>query len=476
MRDLITNRFTSQRTLREGSVGLLFLLGLGAFGVILLWLNRYTAAGSSYKAVVEFANAGGMQRGATVRYRGVKVGRISQIQPGPNAVEVEIEFAQSNLIIPRDVVIEANQTGLISESIIDITPKSSLPTGQTLPKPLDKNCDNSLIICNNSRLKGQIGISVDALIRSSTDFANTYTNPEFYQRVNRLLETSAQAATSVAALTQDFRGLTKSFQGQLGTFASTANTVQRATNELTVSTTKTVNQFGITADKFGTTATQASRLLSDLNSLLNTNRSSLVSALNNITETSNQLRLTVTNLSPSLNRLTQGELIKNLEALSANAAQASANLRNATESLNDPKNAVLLQQTLDSARLTFENTQKITSDLDELTGDSNFRQNLRQLVNGLSGLVSSTDQIEQQAKLATTLESMKAAADKPNITIPSLATHPSSNAVTIANNQPQVSSQEKLLQQLRDYAEQGSGEDKKQGSREQREELMKTDY
>lgn len=294
--------------------------------------------------------------------------------------------------------------------------------------------------------------------------------------MNRLLETSAQAATSVAALTQDFRGLTKSFQGQLGTFASTANTVQRATNELTVSTTKTVNQFGITADKFGTTATQASRLLSDLNSLLNTNRSSLVSALNNITETSNQLRLTVTNLSPSLNRLTQGELIKNLEALSANAAQASANLRNATESLNDPKNAVLLQQTLDSARLTFENTQKITSDLDELTGDPNFRQNLRQLVNGLSGLVSSTDQIEQQAKLATTLESMKAAADKPNITIPSLATHPSSNAVTIANNQPQVSSQEKLLQQLRDYAEQGSGEDKKQGSREQREELMKTDY
>ncbi|ABA22287.1 conserved hypothetical protein [Trichormus variabilis ATCC 29413] len=460
MRDLITNRFTSQRTLREGSVGLLFLLGLGAFGVILLWLNRYTAAGSSYKAVVEFANAGGMQRGATVRYRGVKVGRISQIQPGPNAVEVEIEFAQSDLIIPRDVVIEANQTGLISESIIDITPKSSLPTGQNLTKPLDKNCDNSLIVCNNSRLKGQIGISVDALIRSSTDFANTYNNPEFYQRVNRLLETSAQAATGVAALTQDFRGLTKSFQGQLGTFASTANTVQRATNELTVSTTKTVNQFGITADKFGTTATQASRLLSDLNSLLNTNRSSLVGALNNITETSNQLRLTVTNLSPSLNRLTQGELIKNLETLSANAAQASANLRNATESLNDPKNAVLLQQTLDSARLTFENTQKITSDLDELTGDPSFRQNLRQLVNGLSGLVSSTDQMEQQAKLATVLESMKAAADKPNITIPSLATNPLPNAVTIANNQPQLSSQEKLLQQLRDYAEQGNSEEK----------------
>lgn len=465
MRDLITNRFTSQRTLREGSVGLLFLLGLGAFGIILLWLNRYTAARSSYKAIVEFANAGGMQRGAPVRYRGVKVGNISQIRPGPNAVDVEIEISQSDLIIPRDVVIEANQSGLISESIIDITPKSSLPSGQPVAKPLDKNCNNSLIVCNNSRLKGQIGISVDALIRSTTELATVYNNPEFYQNVNKLLETSSEAASGVAALSQDFRSLSKSFQGQLGTFASTANTVQRATNELTASTTKTVNQLGVTASQFGTTATQASRLLSDLDNLVNTNRSTLVSALNNITETSNQLRLTVSGLSPSLNRLTQGELIQNLESLSANAAQASVNLRDATQSLNDPKNALLLQQTLDSARVTFENTQKITSDLDELTGDANFRQNLRQLVNGLSGLVSSTDQVEQQAKVAVTLESMKAAAEKPNIVIPSLRANSLPTDMTTADNQSPVntviSSQEKLLQQLRDYAEKegvGSGE------------------
>jgi phospholipid/cholesterol/gamma-HCH transport system substrate-binding protein len=196
-------------------------------------------------------------------------------------------------------------------------------------------------------------------------------------------------------------------------------------------------------------------LLSDLDNLLTANRSTLVGALNNITETSNQLRLTVGNLSPSLNRLTQGELINNLETLSANAAEASANLRNATQSLNDPKNAVLLQQTLDSARVTFENTQKITSDLDELTGDPNFRQNLRQLVNGLSNLVSSTDQMEQQAKLVTTLESMKAVATKP--TVPTLTANSSTTTATTVDDQPQLksvaSSQEKLLQQLREYAE-----------------------
>lgn len=41
MRELISG-FTSARMRREGSVGLLLLLGLGAFGVILLWLNKIT--------------------------------------------------------------------------------------------------------------------------------------------------------------------------------------------------------------------------------------------------------------------------------------------------------------------------------------------------------------------------------------------------------------------------------------------------
>ncbi|MBU7586774.1 MAG: MCE family protein [Nostoc sp. TH1S01] len=474
MRELITNRFTSRRTLREGSVGLLLLLGLGSFGAIVLWLNGVSAGRSSYKFIVEFANAGGMQKGASVRYRGVKVGKISEIRPKPNAIDVEIEIAPADLIIPSDVKIDANQSGLISESIIDITPRTSL-VGEVKAKPLERGCNQSLIVCNGSRLKGQIGISVDDLIRSTTELATLYNDPKFYQRVNRLLESSAAAATNVAALTQDFRGLTKGFQGQLNTFGATANSVQRATNELTASTTKTANQlsvtasqFGATAKEFGVTATTANRLLTNLDDLVTTNRSSLVGALNNITETSNQLRATVTSLSPSLNRLTQGEVIKNLETLSANAAQASANLRDATKTLNDPKNVLLLQQTLDSARVTFENTQKITSDLDELTGDPKFRDNLRQLVNGLSGLVSSTQQMQQQIQFAATLDGMKLAAIKPNIVFPTaVATeqttliNPATPVVKTLEKETQSpdlatlnSSQEKLLQQLREHSKQ----------------------
>ncbi|MBW4635113.1 MAG: MCE family protein [Iphinoe sp. HA4291-MV1] len=424
MRGLLTNRFASARTFREGSVGLLLLLGLGVFGLIILWLTRFNAARSSYKAFVEFANAGGMQKGAVVRYRGVKVGNISAIRPGPNNIEVEIEITNPKLIIPSNVTVEANQSGLISESIIDITPKTQLPSGIVVAKPLEKNCNREIIICNGSRLKGQIGISLDELIRTTTQLTTIYSDPTFYRNVNKAVENTGVAATNVAELSRNLSVLSKSFQQQLNTVSTTSNTVQQATTQLSTSTTKTLNQLGNTADQFSATAkdvrlttSQVSKLINNLDSLVTSNRSSLVAALNNITETSNQLRKTVSSLSPTVNRVTQGELIKNLETLSANAAQASANLREVSNSLNNPNNVLVLQQTLDSARVTFENTQKITSDLDELTGDPTFRQNLRQLVNGLSSLVSSTQQMQQQVQIANTLDSVKAAAHNSNTAI-----------------------------------------------------------
>ncbi|EFA73789.1 MCE family protein [Cylindrospermopsis raciborskii CENA303] len=400
--------FKTTRTFREGAVGLIFLIGLGAFGVIFLWLNRVTPGRSSYQVIVEFADAGGMQKGDPVRYRGVKVGSIARMTTKPNAVEVELEINDPNLLIPADSRIEANQSGLISESIVDITPIGDVTLDPNTAKPLDKDCNPGLIICHQSgKLRGQIGTSVDRLIRQSSDFADKYGNKEFYDNVNRLLITSTDAAASIAKLSRELQVASRSFQGEVGKFSDTAVTIQRATNELTATTKQTAAQINTTAGDFSTTAKQAGKLINNLDDLLTTNRSALVSTLNNINETSNQLRQTVNALSPAVTRLTQGDILKNLEILSANAAEASISLKDASKTLADPKNIVLLQQTLDAARVTFENTQKITSDLDELTGDPKFRQNLLQLVNGLNKLLSSTGDMQEQTKVALTLDSIK---------------------------------------------------------------------
>jgi phospholipid/cholesterol/gamma-HCH transport system substrate-binding protein len=219
---------------------------------------------------------------------------------------------------------------------------------------------------------------VDELIRSSMNFANAYSSPAFVADVQAVTKNSAQAAAEVAALSREFKSVAVAVKQQVSTLSTSSRNVDR-----------TVTKLGLTADQ--------------VNSLLVTNRSNLVGTLGNINVITSQLRTTVGTLNPIVDRVQQGQLLQNLEALSANAAQASANLRDVSTALNSPSNLTVLQQTLDSARVTFQNVQKITSDLDELTGDPAFRTNVRKLVNGLSGLVSSSQQLQQQAQLAQIL-------------------------------------------------------------------------
>ncbi len=373
------------RTVREGSVGLLILVGLGLFAGLILWLRGISVGNRGYKVFIDFVNVAGMETGTPVRYRGVTVGKITKTRPGPNGVEVEIEISPADLLIPKDVVVEANQSGLLGSTSIDINPLKQL-TATVAAKPLDANCNPDLIICNKARLSGRVGVSVDELIRSSMNFANAYSSPEFVRDVRSLTKNSAQAAAEIAALSREFKGVATTVKQQVSTLSASTRNVDR-----------TVTKLGLTADQ--------------VNSLLATNRSSLVGTLSNINDITAQLRTTVRTLNPIVNRVQQGQLLQNLETLSANAAQASANLRDVSNALNSPSNVIVLQQTLDSARVTFQNVQKITSDLDELTGDPAFRTNLRNLINGLSNLVSSSKQLQQQAQIAQILTPIAQAAN-----------------------------------------------------------------
>ncbi|KAM3112294.1 MlaD family protein [Phormidesmis sp. 146-33] len=366
------------RTVREGSVGLFILAGVGLFVGLVMWVRGMNPGNRSFAVTVDFATIGGVQSGSPVRYRGVTVGRISRLAPGPNGVAVEMAIAPADLIIPRDSEVTVNQSGLLGETVLDIVPRKPLPEGAIAAKPLDKDCNRELILCEGSRLSGALGISTDELLRATIKFADVYSNPQFTGNINTLTKNSSDAAAEIATLSKEVTGLVRSARGEVATFSKTAASI------------------GSAAEQLNLTAGQ-------VNSLVTANRATLVSTLDNLNQTSGQLRVTIARLGPTLDRVGQGELIRNLEVLSANAAQASTNLKDVTVALNNPSNLTVLQQTLESARATFQNAQKISADLDELTGDPALRDNLRNLINGLSGLVSSTQQLQQQAQVAQIL-------------------------------------------------------------------------
>jgi phospholipid/cholesterol/gamma-HCH transport system substrate-binding protein len=384
------------RTVREGSVGLLILLGLAVFGGLFLWLRDLRPGQRGYQATIRFANAEGMQVGTPVRYRGVIAGKVSAVRLSANYAEVDVRISPSTIIIPRDVTIESQQSGLVGETFINITPNIELTDAGSLRSPLSSQCNKALIICNGSYLEGSTSVTFTELLGSVIRFTNLFSSPEFFTNVQTLTRNFASAAEGVDTLAGEVTVLSKSVRSELGTLsdsaAGSANSIGRA-----------ADQIGVTANQFGLTAVE-------LQTLISSNRSTLVSTLDNINQTVLGVQSIVATLAPAIN---DGEFVTNLEALSANAAEASANLRNFSSLVGTSENMLLLQQTLDSARATFQNAQKITSDLDQLTGDPAFRTNIQRLINGLGRLVSSTQELQQSAQLAQMLAPSEILLDTP---------------------------------------------------------------
>ncbi len=398
------------RTIREGSVGLLILVGLGVFGTLAVWLKGIDFNRKPYVINVKFDNANGMKEGASVRYRGFVVGKIKTISPEPNGVDTEIEIDSSDLRIPKDLIIEANQSGLIGETSIDITPKTELPQSAISTSPMAEDCNRELIVCEGDELKGEVGISFDTLLRSTERLSELYTNPEFFNNLNSTAKNASIAAAEIAKLSSELTLLSQTVRQEITSFSTAANSITVAAKKTTEQIGESATKISRTAEQFSATAAEIGELTSNVNGLVNENRGSIRRTVHNLEDSTGQLNnmlvslgTTVETINGTLEAAKIEELAQNLGIITANTAAASANLRELSQNLNDPTNIVLLQETLDSARATFANAQKITADLDELTGSPEFRRNLLDLVNGLSNLVSSMDELEEEIQTAEAL-------------------------------------------------------------------------
>jgi phospholipid/cholesterol/gamma-HCH transport system substrate-binding protein len=381
------------RTIREGSVGLLALVGIVLFGAIALWLRGINLGEDSYEIVAEFPNVIGLQVGEPVRYRGLKVGKIKAIEPGSNGVDVTMEIFSSKLIIPKEATIQASSSGLIGETFIDIIPQEQLPPTAQAMNPLADNCDSKTIICDSDRLQGQPGVTLDDLLPLMFRMTSLYSDPRFFDNINSAAQNASVAATELAQLSREVTTLVENVQGEVGNFSDAAKAIAKIANDSS-------SQITATADQYQKTAKDISELAKNTNELITQNRTTLVTTLNTISDTSNRLRDLVGQFDSALASTNTEQLMQDLATLTANAAAASANLKDISATFSDPNSVVTLQQTLDSARVTFANAQKITADLEEITGDPDFLNNVRKLVDGLSNLLSSTQQLEQQVENA----------------------------------------------------------------------------
>lgn len=177
------------RAWSEGGSGLFLLVGAGAILSLVAWAKGTAMRKEKpYLATVEFPQACGITVGTPVRIRGVQVGSVLNVRPSLDRVDVLVEVNDVKTVIPRNSLVEANQSGLIAEPLVDITPQLPIPVYKA--RPLDADCEREgNVVCHQGHIKGQQGVSFDDLVLIMTRLARQMDQ----EGIGKIFETAEQA-------------------------------------------------------------------------------------------------------------------------------------------------------------------------------------------------------------------------------------------------------------------------------------------
>ncbi|EPS69737.1 hypothetical protein M569_05026, partial [Genlisea aurea] len=229
------------RSVWEGGVGLFLVSGTILLALSMVWLRAFQLRSRfrKYLAVFEFDHASGICTGTPVRIRGVSVGNVVRVNPSLRNIEAIAEIEDDKIIIPRNSLIEVNQSGLLMETLIDITPRDPIPV--PLVGPLHDGCvEEGLIVCDRQTIKGQQGVSLDALVGIFTRIGreveeigvtNTYSLAE---RVTAFVEEARPLLTKIQAMAEDLEPLVSEFHdsGMLRQVEYLTRSLTQASDEL----------------------------------------------------------------------------------------------------------------------------------------------------------------------------------------------------------------------------------------------------
>ena len=149
---------------------------------------------SDYSFFIEFNDAQGIKLGTPIRLRGIEIGSVQNIKLKFNCVLVAAKINSNNIVISKNSIIETNQTGLLNESVVDITPLDflQLKKDDKSSNPVSSFCDSSSIICNDMYIVGDRGLNYDDLVRSTTRISQRFDDPRFFHFFYVFLQNSIE--------------------------------------------------------------------------------------------------------------------------------------------------------------------------------------------------------------------------------------------------------------------------------------------
>jgi len=157
-----------------------------------------------YSVFIEFSSAHGIKKGTNLRMRGVNIGAVQNIKISYNSVLVSAYLHSNNILIPKNSIVETNQTGLLNEAVIDIIPLDIIKYDKLHHiDPFSSSCLQSDFICHLSYLEGDRGLNYDDLVRATTRISQRFDDPRFFNLFYIFLQNSIDVADSILDLTVD---------------------------------------------------------------------------------------------------------------------------------------------------------------------------------------------------------------------------------------------------------------------------------
>ena len=106
----------------EAKVGLVTIVGVLIFTYVVITLAHAEIFGKpGYEIHAMFRDANGLQKGNSVRYVGVHVGKVVSVSPSKEGVDVAMKIDKGTEI-PKGSKLAITTDGLLGKKIVSITP------------------------------------------------------------------------------------------------------------------------------------------------------------------------------------------------------------------------------------------------------------------------------------------------------------------------------------------------------------------
>ncbi|MDM7936750.1 MAG: MlaD family protein [Cyanobium sp. CZS 48M] len=152
-----------RRSVREAIVGFSLLAAVVGGAGFWFWLRGISLSQSNWILKVSFQDAAGLADRSAVIFRGVQVGSVRKIRTTSAAVLAELEISDPTLRLARPTLAQV-QTGSLLGGDAQV---SLISTGNPLPEdgplPRAKDCDNTVMVCAGSELKGVTAASLNSV-------------------------------------------------------------------------------------------------------------------------------------------------------------------------------------------------------------------------------------------------------------------------------------------------------------------------